>query len=84
MAKRPTCQCCSNDAVVAGLCKACYNAFSYWGYKTPGQKVKRMQDLEKYHRRMEIMSGVASASRPGSKKKSASKKKAASRKHRAA
>lgn len=58
MAKRkPRCHLCTDYAVVAGFCKACYNNLYYWRHKTPGQMVKRMHDLDRYRRRMEFMTG---------------------------
>ena len=44
-----------------GLCRPCYSALYYWQDKTIGRKMKRMRDLEKFHARMEHITGVASA-----------------------
>lgn len=46
----------------SGLCTACYAALYYWQDKTVGHKMKRMKQLEKYHARMEFITGVAQIS----------------------
>ena len=44
-----------------GLCKQCYSAMYYWEDKTIARKMKRMRNLEKYHARLEAITGVTSA-----------------------
>jgi hypothetical protein len=56
-ARKPKCKICSSKAEVAGLCRPCYQSAYYWSKKTPGQMVKRMNDLERYERRMDYMLG---------------------------
>ncbi len=55
--KNSKCHLCDNEPQIAGLCKACYNSTWYWSQKTPGQMVQRMHDLDKYKRRMEMLTG---------------------------
>jgi hypothetical protein len=45
-----------------GLCSPCYAALYYWQDKTISRKMRRMKALEKYHARMEFITGVAQIS----------------------
>ncbi len=56
---------CGNTIPVGnttGLCSPCYAALYYWQDKTISRKMHRMRALEKYHARMEFITGVAQIS----------------------
>jgi len=50
---------CYNDIFhpTMGLCANCYQSMRLFGKKTPGQALKRIENLEKYSARAQIMSG---------------------------
>ena len=43
-----------------GVCSPCYSALYYWQDKSIKRKMKRMKALEKFHARMEFVTGVTS------------------------
>ena len=49
-----------SDLSSTGLCGSCYSALYYWQDKSIGRKMKRMKLLEKFHARMEFITGVTS------------------------
>ena len=40
---------------VRKLCSSCYSFKYYWGKKTSAQIMKRMSNLERWHKRMETL-----------------------------
>lgn len=49
-----------SDGSQTGICGQCYSALYYWQNKTIKRKMKRMKLLEKFHARMEYITGVTS------------------------
>lgn len=43
-----------------GVCSPCYSALYYWQNKSIARKMRRMRALEKFHARMEFVTGVTS------------------------
>lgn len=53
----------------AGLCHACYQAFRYWGRKSPTELFRRIDQVERMSTRFSIMAGTAKVARLKRKKK---------------